>query len=192
MARYLLINAGANNHGATQAVLETVLQAIPQGSQGELVCLGDCGIHYGRGCKACYETGRCVQRDGMDGLMERMDQADGIIFAVPSYWADIPGQCKVFIDRCTAYGDTNPRRLRLRPDKRCYAIALRAGRRPAECEHIIECIRHWCGHMGVTLAGSLYFCGIDGRADIEPHKGTIRKTAQAWLAEDSGRPVKEK
>ena len=56
MARYLLINAGANNHGATQAVLETVLQAIPQGSQGELVCLGDCGIHYCRGCKACYET----------------------------------------------------------------------------------------------------------------------------------------
>ena len=102
MARYLLINAGANNNGATQAVLETVLQAIPQGSQGELVCLGDCGIHYCRGCKACYETGRCVQRDGMDGLMERMDQADGIIFAVPSYWADIPGQCKVFIDRCTA------------------------------------------------------------------------------------------
>ena len=99
MARYLLINAGANNHGATQAILETVLQAIPEGSQGELVCLDDCGIHYCRGCKACYETGRCVQQDGMDGLMERMDQADGIIFAAPSYWADVPGQCKVFIDR---------------------------------------------------------------------------------------------
>lgn len=179
MAQYLLINAGANNHGATQAILETVLQAIPEGSQGELVCLDDCGIHYCRGCKACYETGRCVQQDGMDGLMERMDQADGIIFAVPSYWADIPGQCKVFIDRCTAYAYSGY----LRSGKRCYAIALRAGSRPAECEHIIECIRHWCGHMGVTLAGSLYFCGIGGRADIEPHKETIRKTAQGWLTE---------
>ncbi len=185
MAQYLLINAGANNHGATQAILETVLQAIPEGSQGELVCLGDCDIHYCRGCMACYETGRCVQQDGMDDLMERMDQADGIIFAAPSYWADVPGQCKVFIDRCTAYGDTNPYpgHRRLRSGKRCYAIALRTGSRPAECEHIVECIRHWCGHMGIPLSGSLYFCGIGGRADIEPHKVKIRKTVHAWLTE---------
>ena len=56
---------------------------------------------------------------------------------------------------CTPCADTNPKadHPRLSPGKRGVAVALRTGRTPGECEHILGCVRHWCGHMGVSYAG---------------------------------------
>lgn len=176
----LLVNASPKNNGATQEILQTMQEVVPEAG---LVCLGDYQINDCLGCKACYTTRACVRKDDMQGLLEKMDQADRLVIAAPSYWADVPGIFKSFIDRCTPYSDTNPdsEHPRLRSGKLCYALALRTGQRPAECEHIIETIAHWCGHMGIEMADSLYFCGIEGKGDIEPHKETLRQKARQWL-----------
>lgn len=39
--------------------------------------------------------------------MEQYEWADKIVSVSPSYWADIPGQFKVFIDRCTPWCNTH-------------------------------------------------------------------------------------
>ncbi len=181
--RVLLLNAGAKNHGATQDILLTVRDALPANWESELLCLGDCDLRFCRGCKACYAVGDCFQQDDVRRILEEMDRADTLIVAAPSYWGDIPGQFKVFIDRCTPYADTNthPDHWRLAPGKRCYALALRAGQRPMECEHIIACIKHWCGHMGVEMAGSAFFCGIDRAEDLTPHLPALRETVRGWF-----------
>ena len=129
--RILLLNASPKTNGATQEILRTVREALPESVESELVCLGEYTLQY------------CL-----------------------------PGQFKVFIDRCTPFSDTcpHPDHWTLRPGKRCYAVALRTGGRPVECEHIIDTVEHWCGHMGVEMAGSMYFCRIEGKEDIEPHK----------------------
>lgn len=183
--RILLLNASPKANGATQEILLTVQEALPPGTIAELLCLGDWNIEYCLGCKSCYETCRCVRQDDMGVLLQKMDQADALVIAAPSYWADVPGQFKVFIDRCTPFSNTcpHPDHWTLAPGKRCYAIALRTGGRPGECEHIIGTIEHWCGHMGVEMAGSMYFCGIEGRQDIETHKTGIRAQAERWFGD---------
>jgi multimeric flavodoxin WrbA len=119
----------------------------------------------------------------MEAIIDEIDSSDMIIIAAPSYWADIPGQFKVFIDRCTVYSDTNPNQYHreLKEGKKCYAIALRTGKRPVECEHIIESINHWCGHMKIDMTDSMYFCGINDKDDISIHKDQIKKKAKEWL-----------
>ncbi len=183
--RILLLNASPKANGATQEILRTVREALPESVESELVCLGEYTLQYCLGCKACYETCRCVRQDDMGVLLQKMDQADALVIAAPSYWADVPGQFKVFIDRCTPFSDTcpHPDHWTLRPGKRCYAVALRTGGKPAECEHIIDTVEHWCGHMGVELAGSMYFCRIEGKEDIEPHKPGIRAQAERWFGD---------
>ena len=183
--KVLLLNAGAKNSGATGAILQTVRNALPRNAEAELLCLGDCDLRFCRGCKRCYADGDCFQRDDVRVILEKMEAAEVLVIASPSYWGDIPGQFKVFIDRCTPYADTNSHagHRRLSPGKRCYAIALRAGQRPMECEHIIACIEHWCGHMGVTMADSTYLCGIDSAADLPPKLPALRDTVRAWFAE---------
>lgn len=149
-----------------------------------MVCLGELDLHFCRGCKACYKTCACVRKDDVQSLLSRMDEADVLIIAIPSYWGDVPAQFKAFIDRCTPYSNTNPNPAHkiLRPGKKCFGIALRAGTRPGECEHIIETIAHWCGHMGIEMAGSMYFCQINEEQDIIPRKPEIREIAEQWFS----------
>lgn len=183
----LLMNMSPKNNGATQEILKALGEAAPEGADTELLCLGDWDIGYCRGCKACYETRRCVVEDDMPALLGKLEQADVLVWAAPSYWADVPGVCKSFIDRCTPYGNTNPDpdRPRLREGKKCYGIALRTGPRPMECEHILASIEHWCGHMGIEYAGGVYFCQIEDKNDIEPHKPLLREKAQVWFGAGS-------
>jgi len=181
----VLLNASPKNNGATQEILQTVQETVPEQMDCELLCLGDFNIQYCLGCKKCYNTCQCVRRDEMGLLLDKIDAADILVIAAPSYWADVPGQFKVFIDRCTPFGNTNPNpgRKALREGKRCYAIALRTGSRPAECQHIINTIEHWCGHMGIEMADSMYFCGIEDNNDIVSHKPDIRRKAMEWFRE---------
>ena len=183
----LLLNAGAKNRGATQDMLQAARDALPEDWSSELLCLGDCDLRFCRGCKACYAAGDCFQKDDVRRILDKMEEADILIIAAPSYWGDVPGQFKVFIDRCTPYADTNPNpdRRTLSPGKRCYALALRAGQRPMECEHIIECVRHWCGHMGIETADSAYFCGIDSAADMAPRLPEVGWLVRGWFAPPS-------
>lgn len=181
----LLLNASAKDYGATQEILRIIQSEVPACDTTRLICLGNLQIQYCKGCKVCYDTCACVQSDDVQFLIDQMDAADLLIIAAPSYWADVPGQFKVLIDRCTAYADTNPNpsHRRLRSGKRCCAISLRTGTRPIECEHIIDSIWHWCGHMQIACAGSTYFCGINGKEDIAPYEAQIRETARTWLAD---------
>lgn len=183
--KILLLNASPKNDGATQEILLTVQGALPAQAESELVCLGDVDVQYCLGCKKCYETCRCVRQDGMTALLDKLEAADAFVIAAPSYWADVPAQFKAFIDRCTPFSDTNPNpsHWTLGASKRCYAVALRTGSSPGECQHILDTIAHWCGHMGVEMAGSMYFCGIEDKRDIEPHKPAICAKAEKWFAE---------
>lgn len=182
--KILLLNAGAKDYGATQEILLTIQKEISTQHAVELICLGTQNIHFCKGCKSCYDSCECVLKDDVLSIIHAIDASDCIIIAAPSYWADVPGQFKVLIDRCTPYSDTNPNPNHkiLKSGKKCYAIALRTGTRPFECEHIIESIRHWCGHMKISMADSMYFCKINDKADIEPYKEYIREKSKEWFA----------
>jgi multimeric flavodoxin WrbA len=50
-------------------------------------------------CDACSLNGICVNDDDIPALIDRMKDADGIIFASPVYIDNVSGQMKVFFDR---------------------------------------------------------------------------------------------
>lgn len=178
----LMINGSPRPQGAAQAVLSLMQAELEAaGHSCEIAQLSGYNIGYCLGCKSCHHMAQCVQRDGMDGLFEQMAQADVIVLASPSYWGDLTGQMKVFIDRCTPYCNTHEPHARLPGGKQGYALALRTGGSPGECLHIIESMRHFFGHMEITCgeAFALYFCGISEANDIERHADEIRRFARS-------------
>ncbi len=53
-------------------------------------------------CKACYvcfKTERCVQRDDMQDVLEKVAVCDVMVLASPTYFLTMSGQMKIFIDR---------------------------------------------------------------------------------------------
>ncbi len=93
----------------TNKLVKRIAEA--SGRPYELVYLGTLDIKPCTGCGVCMmQEGRCVIDDGMQGLYEKMLAADALIVGAPTYFMDIAGAVKCFIDRCMAlfYRDIGP------------------------------------------------------------------------------------
>ena len=96
-----------------------------------------------------------------------------IICVAPSYWADIPGQFKAFIDRCTPWCNTHEPHATISSGKKGYSIALRTGPSMKECNRIIESIEHFYGHLEITCCDSLSLCSVEYKEAVEARKNEI-------------------
>jgi multimeric flavodoxin WrbA len=113
--------------------------------------------------------------DGAQQLMAEFEAADVIVCVSPSYWADVPGQFKAFIDRCTPYSNTHEPHASLSDGKKGYAVVLRTGPNMKECERLIQTIEHFYGHLEIECAGHLGLCSIEYKENVAPRKDEIIK-----------------
>lgn len=69
--------------------------------QSEMAFLSDFEIEPCTGCKRCFLRGEefCPHHDNRDLLIQKMLDADGVVFATPNYSFQISGQMKSFLDR---------------------------------------------------------------------------------------------
>ena len=59
----------------------------------------DKNIECCRACYACFQTGKCVIGDDMEEILNKMQQADVIVVATPTYFYTMNGKLKTVIDR---------------------------------------------------------------------------------------------
>lgn len=164
----LVINCSPVRTGATAKIVETVSSRLSSKSDVKTVCIDDYKFSYCKGCRTCHKTAQCVLNDDVDLLMNEFEWADIIVSVAPSYWADIPGQYKAFIDRCTPWCNTHEPHKTLSPGKKGYAIALRTGPNMKECERIIQSIEHFYGHLEIEASGHMGLVSIEYKEDLEP------------------------
>lgn len=69
----------------------------------ELIRLSEYNISYCHGCIQCFEKGEenCPYAEDIGLLLDKMDSADGVVFATPNYGFHMSGLMKTFIDRCS-------------------------------------------------------------------------------------------
>ena len=169
----IVINCSPVRTGVTAEIVRIVSEQLSEVYDTRTVCIDDYSIAYCRGCRSCHATARCVQHDDVDVLMSEYDRADIIVSVSPSYWADVPGQFKAFIDRCTPYCNTHEPHAKLSSGKRGYAVALRTGPSMPECQRIIGTIEHFYGHLEIECCGSLGLCSVEYKEAVEPRRAEI-------------------
>ena len=171
--RALIINCSPVKTGATAEIVKIVSEELARRYDVKSVCIDDYEFSYCKGCRSCHSTAECVQHDEADDLMREFEQADVIISVSPSYWADVPGQFKAFIDRCTPWCNTHEPHKTIPSGKKGYAIALRTGPNIAECNRIIGTIEHFYGHLEIECSGGLGLTSVEFKEDVEPRKQEI-------------------
>lgn len=137
------------------------------------ICIDDFHIGFCKGCRTCHNTAECIQHDDVDKIMENYEWADIIISVSPSYWADIPGQFKAFIDRCTPWCNTHEPHAAISAGKKGYSIALRTGPGMKECKRIIESIEHFYGHLEIECCDQLGLCSVKHKEDVQKRKAEL-------------------
>lgn len=162
----LIINCSPVKTGATAEIVNLASQYLNEGNRIKTVCIDDFDIKLCRGCRKCHITAECFQEDDTKKLVEQFEWADKIVSVSPSYWADIPGQFKVFIDRCTPWCNTHEPHAKISSGKKGYTIALRTGPSMPECEKIIGSIEHFYGHLEIEASGNLGLCSIEYKEDV--------------------------
>ncbi|MBR6994742.1 MAG: flavodoxin family protein [Ruminococcus sp.] len=169
----LVINCSPVRNGATAEIVRIVSEELSARYETKSICIDDYKFSFCKGCRSCHETARCVQTDDIDRIMEEFDSADIIVSVAPSYWADIPGQFKAFIDRCTPWCNTHEPHAAIKNGKKGYSVALRTGPSMRECERIIGSIEHFYGHLEIECCGSMGLCSVEYREAVEPRKAEI-------------------
>jgi multimeric flavodoxin WrbA len=173
--RALIINCSPVRNGATARIAEIIGDELKSRYEIKNICIDDYSFAFCKGCRACHKTASCVMSDAsvIRDIMNEFDAADIIVSVAPSYWADIPGQYKAFIDRCTPWCNTHEPHATIKPGKKGYAVALRTGPNMPECERLIGSIEHFYGHLEIERAGRLGLTSIEYKENVEPRKDEI-------------------
>ena len=99
--KIIALNGSPKKERNTAFLLNAVLKtAEGAGAQTELIQLVDFNIKACIGCNKCLRAGICaIQDDDMNILAEKMLDADGIVLGSPTYFMNVSGIMKNFIDR---------------------------------------------------------------------------------------------
>ena len=170
----LIINCSPVRNGATAEIVRITNEVLKEKYETRCICIDDYRFSFCTGCRQCHETGVCFLKDDVDKIMGAFDEADIIVSVSPSYWADVPGQFKAFIDRCTPWSNTHTPQSQLKSGKKGYAIVLRTGTNMKECERLIQTIEHFYGHLDIEESGHLGLNRIEFKEDVRPREGEIR------------------
>jgi len=101
-------------------------------------------------CRVCKaDAMKCVQKDGMTLLYEKLEWADVIIFGTPIYWFGPSAQTKLMIDRFRPYF----------ANKKLYgkkaALLLPAGSGIGDCEMTIEQFKRIFKALGMMFIDAI-------------------------------------
>ena len=100
MSKVLLINGCPHPFGCTYTALRETADALEKnGVETEIFHLGTKPIAGCIACARCHESGRCVFDDGVNQLLDRLDEFQGIVVGSPVYYAGPAGQLCAFLDR---------------------------------------------------------------------------------------------
>lgn len=169
----LIMNCSPVRNGATAEIVRIASESLQEQNAVRTACIGHFHFGFCMGCRACHQTAKCVQQDDVDKIMALYEWADAILSVSPSYWADIPGQFKAFIDRCTPWCNTHEPHASISSGKKGYTIALRTGPGMRECGRIIETIEHFYGHLEIECCGNLGLCSVEYKEAVEPRRAEI-------------------
>ena len=169
----LIINCSPVRTGATAEIVNIIEQELSSRYVTKSICIDDYSFEFCKGCRSCHNTAKCVMDDDIKKMMGEFANADVIVSVSPSYWADIPGQYKAFIDRCTPWCDTHEPHASIGDGKKGFSVALRTGQGMHECDRIIQSIEHFYGHLHIECVGHLGLTSIEYKESVEQRKQEI-------------------
>lgn len=101
MGRIVVLVGSVRRGGNTELLARAFAEGAAANHEVELVSVADYSIHPCTGCNCCCtsEGNRCVQRDDMSEIFEKLRRADTVVIASPVYFYGLSARLKALIDR---------------------------------------------------------------------------------------------
>jgi len=176
MAKKVLVLSGSPRKGGNSELLcdQFLRGAIEAGNQAEKIYVCDKKIGYCTACNACQGNGgKCVQKDDMAEILDKMINADALVMATPVYFYTMNAQMKTLIDRTYA-------RYTAISNKEMYFIMTAAVGNKELLERTLESFRGFTACLsGAKEMGVIYGAGAWNKGDMEDCYHNRRKP-RSW------------
>lgn len=164
MKKKIIIISGSPRKGGNSDILcdEFAKGASEVGYEVEKIRIAERQISFCTACYACKENHKCIQKDDMAEILDKMVNADVIVLATPVYFYTMCAQMKAFIDR------TLPRYTEI-IGKDFYYIATMADTDNAAMDRTFEGLRGFSIEClyGTKEKGVIYGSGAWQLGDIQ-------------------------
>lgn len=163
MKKVLILSGSPRKGGNSDRLADEFARGAEQGgNEVEKIFVADKKIGY---CKACYycrdHGGECIIKDDMASVLQKMINADVIVFASPVYFYSVDAQLKALIDRTVA-------RWTEVKDKEFYYIVTCADEEKSSTETTLACFRGYADCVeGAKEMGVIYGTGVYEKGEIE-------------------------
>lgn len=98
--KVMLFNGSPNMHGCTYTALHEIEETLQKnGIETEIFQVGSKSVRGCIGCGKCRESGKCIFDDIVNEAIDKIKDADGVIFGSPVYYASANGTMISFLDR---------------------------------------------------------------------------------------------
>ncbi len=155
MAKVVAFNCSPRKDGNTAIMLRAALGELEAaGHQTELVQLAGRPLRGCTACKGCFRNKdrKCtLPDDGLNGYVQKMCEADGIVIGSPTYFSDMTAEAKALIDRAGYVGMANGGLYR-----RKAGAAVAAARRGGAV-HVFDSINHFFLINQMVVPGASYW-----------------------------------
>ncbi len=98
--KVLIINGSPRVGGNTGIALNEMLKVFEkEGVETEVVQIGNRDVRGCIACGTCFQKGKCVFDDVVNGLAPKFEEADGLVLASPVYYASANATLIACLDR---------------------------------------------------------------------------------------------
>lgn len=166
MKKILIISTSLRGKSNSHALAESLGKgALENGNDVELITLQRKDIRFCIGCLSCVKTAKCVIKDDAPEIVQKMHDADVLVFSTPIYYYEMSGQMKTLLDRANPlYGgdyrftDIYLLTAAAEDEKNVPARAING------LEGWIECFDR------AALKGTVFAGGVNDPGEISGHK----------------------
>ncbi len=104
MYNILGIVGSPRKNGNTDILVDNVLLGVDKENFiTDKIYLADLNFKGCIGCEGCCKTNKCVIKDDMQAVYDKIDSADAIVLGSPTYFYNVSALTKMFMDRLYAY-----------------------------------------------------------------------------------------
>ncbi len=165
MKKVLIISTSPRKAGNSQVLADAFMKGAKDANNlVEKVELYDKKINFCLGCLACQKSGQCVIKDDANAIVEKMRDADVLVFATPIYYYAMSGQMKTMLDRSNPLYESDYKFTDI------YLLASAADEQDEAVEGAVKGLLGWISCFPRThLAGVVFGGGVDEVGKIEGH-----------------------
>jgi multimeric flavodoxin WrbA len=169
--KVLGISASPRREGNSDLLLRQALSGAQQaGAVAEYLRLCDYKIGGCRECYNCTATGNCATQDDYQPILDKMLEADRLIFATPVFFMTVSAQAKLLIDRgqCLWGRHTVLHKPLFEPnrDRRGLLLAVGGSRSRKQFECVRQPVQSCFKYLEVDYLGSLCINQVDEKGAI--------------------------